>query len=232
VLDKALALEVFTMLPNLADPLTASKLTSAASAHNKSLMTQRIVNYQPSPESMLPLYGQLFDVVCKMQRTCAEVLPVAIAATEAVAAEYERVKNQAVVVFCRKQIDLITTPLEDIVQIDDRLIDYPTYEGVLTTSAYKITSTSLYCETYRKEDAPSIEEFVRMMRGTCERIKAIEQYGEILNQKLATYSDDAFTQVDFQNLTARLHAMARYKRMYVTETSFIEAILSFLKLLK
>lgn len=232
VLDKALALEIFTMLPNLAGPTTSSKLTGAASSHNKSLLTRQLNSYQPSPESMLPLFSQLLVAVSDMRESCSEVFTAAAAATKVIVEEYKRVKDHSVIVFCRKQINLITTPLTELCQIDDRLIDYPPYEGVLTDSVRKIVQSSVYQPAYAHERNPSIEEIISKLMYGCEYIQALQKQSDLTYQKLLGVHDEAFTQIDFAELVAQIEAVRCYKRIYITEPECISAVFSFLKLLK
>lgn len=232
VLDKPLALEIFTMLPNLGGHLGASKLTNAPSAHNKTLLTQQLNTYQPPPESILPLFGQLIETVGKTQQTCQDLLPVALATLQTITAEFDRVKDQAIVVFCRKQIDLMTTPLESLLRIDDRLIDFPPYAGELIERLMKVVYSSFYQELYTSATSPTVTELVTLLRCTHDRLQEIHRYCESSLQRLHTYSEEVFTQIDFQDVISQVETVNRYKRLYLTDPVFIEALLSFLKLLK
>ena len=233
-LDKALALEIFTMLPNLNEPLTVSKLTSAASAHNKTLLADQLKRYQPSPESMLPMFEQLMTVIQETCKTIEELTPTAKAVKDQVHQHFTRIRDQANVVFCRKPIDLLITPFEQVYQINDLLLDFPPYENKLINAFYKVARTNgadrLFPEAKGQMSLVQIRNVISLAPEILEGYAT--QLDHFQQTALHVFEPEVVAQLDFQNLKDIIYNVKRYKAVYQDDQMFLNAFMELLELLQ
>ena len=230
VVAKSLAIEIFTMLPELNDTLLSAKLTNAASAHNKTMLLDRLDAYQPSPESMLPIVSQLQSVLEQTQLKLKQVTPTIAQTIQELDEQIARTVNTAVVVFCRKTYNLYTAPLCELVQIDDRLIDFAPYEGKLVKAIEDIARSSIRV-TPQRETGLSFEDVINYLRAlqsaSLEAASSLEEG----YKNLAQFDEDLFTQTDFHRMMYNIDTVNRIVRVFSTDTALVEASLKFLRLL-
>lgn len=132
-LSKSLATEIFAMLPDIDTKLLKSKLTSASSAHNKTLLIDQMDKYQTSVQSLIPMVESISVTIARAKETLEELEPIIKSVSIELQKEMDRTLKTSVVVFCHTQYDLWETPLKELSKFDDRLIDFPPYEGKLTS---------------------------------------------------------------------------------------------------
>lgn len=230
VVAKSLAIEIFTMLPELNDTLLSAKLTNAASAHNKTMLLDRLDAYQPSPESMLPIVSQLQSVLEQTQLKLKQVTPTIAQTIQELDEQIARTVNTAVVVFCRKTYNLYTAPLCELVQIDDRLIDFAPYEGKLVKAIEDIACNSIRV-TPQRETGLSFEDVINYLRAlqsaSLEAASSLEEG----YKNLVQFDEDLFTQTDFHRMMYNIDTVNRIVRVFSTDTALVEASLKFLRLL-
>lgn len=231
VVAKSLATEIFTMLPEMNDALLSAKLTNAASAHNKTMLLGRLDKYQPSPESMLPMFSQLQSMLEQTQLKLKQMTVVIAQTMHELDEQIARTINTAVVVFCRKTYNLYTAPLCELVQIDDRLIDFAPYEGKLVKAIEDIACNSIREVAPQRETGLSFEDVINYLRALQSASLQAAHSLEEGYKNLAQFDEDLFTQTDFQRMVRSIDTVNRITRVFSTEPALVEACLKFLRLL-
>lgn len=232
LVPKSLAQEIFTMLPDLGDAMLAAKLTNAASAHNKSLLLNRLDDYQKSPESLMPMFSQIYTTLGDVQTKLAEVLPTVVQVMAEVEAQIQRTSTTAMVVFCRKTYNLYEDPISVLITIDDRLIDFQPYEGKLVQSLMDIMYTSCYSELAEGRSAEvTFMDVIRTLRGMHMSANNLNELLDSTRTKLCQYDPKMFTQVDFNRMVEHINSANRIINYFTKETQMLDAVLKFLRLL-
>lgn len=232
LVPKTLAQEIFTMLPDLSDPLLAAKLTNAASAHNKSLLLSRLDSYQPSPESLMPMFTQIYTTLCDVVTKLAEVKPVVTQVVQELETQVARTRATAVIVFCRKSYHLYDTPLSTLLTINDALIDFPPYEGRLTKTIEEFIYTTEYQQfSEGRSGEVTLADVIQYIKGWGIAFSSIEESLDSMSKKLCQYDPKLFTQVDFKRLIQHIDSANCIINSFVKDTAMTDGVLKFLRLL-
>lgn len=144
VVDKAIATEVFTMLPPMVN--YSNHLTSAPSAYNRTFVMNRTAPFDAKEE----IRGYLQELLSEVYavRTKAEQLRTITAAYEEVAKqELARFKDiDPIVVFPGGKLNLLNDDVELIARTNDSLYNYPPYEGVLSNKYWNLITSKFFSE--------------------------------------------------------------------------------------
>ena len=233
-LDKALAVEIFTMLPHSGDVSSIAKLTTAASVHNRRLLSQHLENYKPSPETLQPMFIQVQTAISQSLDDIEELRQRSGAYLEQVEQEVARIRGQARIVFCKRQIDLFTTPIYEEMKVDDRLIDFPPYAGVLAQAFQDIYSSYGFSQMFANTafDTVTLEQVLSCLRNDAMLLQENEaRLNEVNKNIFIPEFADRLTAVDFRDLLTVVDSVNRMKKLYCKDTDCLDAVLKLLKTL-
>lgn len=233
-LDKALAVEIFTMLPHHGDASSVAKLTTAASVHNRRLLSQHLENYRPSPEALQPMFIQVQTAINQSLDDIEELRQRSSAYLEQVEQEVARIRGQARIVFCKRQIDLFTTPIYEVMKVDDRLIDFPPYAGALVQAFQDIYSSYGFSWMFAKTavEKVTLGQILSSLRNDALLLEENEAQLNEVNENIFTREfTDRLTAVDFRDLLTVIDNVNRMKKFYCKEPDCLDAVLKLLKTL-
>ena len=233
-LDKALAVEIFTMLPHSGDISSIAKLTTAASVHNRRLLSQHLENYKPSPETLQPVFIQVQTAIDQSLEDIEELRQRSSAYLEQVEQEVARIRGQARIVFCKRQIDLFTTPIYEVMKVDDRLIDFPPYAGVLVQAFQDIYSSYGFSWMFAKTafEKVTLGQILSSLRNDALLLEENEaRLNEVNKHILNPEFTDRLIAVDFRDLLTVIDSVNRMKKFYCKEPDCLDAVLKLLKTL-
>lgn len=233
-LDKALAVEIFTMLPQPNDASNIAKLTSAASVHNRRLLSQHLETYKPSPESLQSMFIQVQTAINHSLDNIEDLRQRSRTFLEQVEQEVARIRGRARIVFCKRQIDLFTTPICEVLKVDDRLIDFPPYAGVLTQAFQDIYSNYWFSQMFANTalETVTLEQILSCLRNDAILLQETEaRLNEVNKNIFIPEFADRFTTIDFRDLLTVIDSVNRMKKFYCKETDYLDAVLKLLKTL-
>lgn len=229
---KSFATEVFTMLPDLEDPMLVSKLTNAASAHNRSMLTTYLGRQATSKESMLPLITPIHMALEKAMQTLEQLESPVTDILAEINAQVKRVEKTAEIVFCRKRMNLLTTPINELLAVDDKLIDFEPYADKLVQWLRDIVATDIFYQLgqtcYRGEDFTIIGLVQYLRRFGCE-IPEQRRALKSANELLLSYDSERFVQMNFNDLMYQLECVNNLKICFQKKPEMINALLTFLR---
>lgn len=235
-LDRSVATEIFTMLPELSDPVLMTKLTNAASAHNKTLLQQRLEKDGPIYNGeVMSAFDHLYSALSDAMEDLEAVEPVMEAISEQISRELKRISNPAEIVFCRKKIDLRQAPFSEILQVNDQLIDYTPYAGVLVESFQTLyCSYGLYALFPGNNSQLSLiaitERLNRATISLAEKRHRLDNFRDLSNT-CGYYDEIAVSTYEFEELLTICRELKVMKHIYLTDTRFIDALLHLLKIM-
>ena len=234
VLDKALAVEIFTMLPHPGDASSVAKLTTAASVHNRRLLSQHLETHKPSPESLQPMFVQVQTAINHSLDNIEELRQRSRTFLEQVEQEVARIRGRARIVFCKRQIDLLTTPIYEVLKVDDRLIDFPPYEGVLTQAFQDIYSSYGFSQMFANTsiETVTLEQILSCLRNDAMLLQESEaRLKEVNDCIFLPEFTDRLIAVDFRDLLTVIDGVNRMKKIYCKNTDCLDSVLKLLKTL-
>ena len=214
------------MLPHSGDVSSIAKLTTAASVHNRRLLSQHLENYRPSPEALQPMIVQVQTAINQSLDDIEELRQRSSAYLEQVEQEVARIRGQARIVFCKRQIDLFTTPICEVMTLDDRLIDFPPYAGVLAQAFQEIYSSFgfLWMFANTAVEKVTLEQILSSLRNDALLLQENEA-------RLNEVNKNIFIAVDFRDLLTVIDSVNRMKKIYCKDPECLDAVLKLLKTL-
>lgn len=196
-LDRKIAQEVFTMLPEL-DPIEQGKLTSFPSVVNRDVTLKALDGVSDElPEDVL---GMLKDVAAQAQSQAADLAEVLRVITDSAGALQEQVQRlsarRPLVIVNKTSRDLLSDPLGDLSYMDDTALDYPKYAGVLCQRLRDLASD------------PSLIDFLQFYEPSKQIYSAMDlSLQAIVDKVLGVHTTLASTVSDFEASLAALKAL-------------------------
>lgn len=243
-IDRGVALEVFTMLPDVGK-VEQAKLTTAPSIINKEIM-DRVFNSNIQHKLSLDVVDKLYDLKALIENHLPYIDNLSNyfeTFKSSVEAKIEVFKNVPPMVVeykayvaegeenATRNIDLYTEKFDTIIRLNDEKLEYPKYAGTLVNQFsdifYSDTLNSLYqCAVYLPPQGElSLSGMVQAGRSMIDNLKRIkEDLNRYLNGLTAVQREEAELNAEtidfingYEDMAAKLESIGRLKAIIETK---------------
>lgn len=232
-LSKALALEVFTMLPPMVN--IENQLTSAPSAYNKKLLLGRVSQYD-SKEEIRSFINEVLTEVINIRETAYKVRGLTDAFLALTEPEVKRLDVCApIVLYPGGQFNLLMDHIERIAEKDDSLYGYAPYEGQLRDKYAQILYHSEYNDIKKRaghDSEVSVLQIQRYLRECCHYYSEIDKRIDSLTDRLSRFDNQTGMKYIIEDAVQLIKCVPSDFVFFNGKESLAEKIVDILKFLR
>ena len=230
--SKELAMEVFTMLPPMVN--YSNHMTKAPSAYNRSFVMSKITPYD-AKEEIRGFLSDLLQEVWAVKPLVEKLKSLTQAFKSLALPEMARfVKHDPMVIHPGGKLNLLGDGVSTITQVDDRLFNYPPYEGQLTQKYTDLLYSKFYSELLKYDggDDMSLASIVRKLIGISDFYEGVDKYLLKLEQNLSYDVSATGTKYVIEDAFNLLQNVMKDTVLFDGEECIANRVLVILKFLK